>query len=277
MAVAGAGRFDFSQLLLASASRGHLPLYQKMAASLRTAIRSGTLQAASGVPPERELATLLGVSRVTVRRAIDELVQEGLLQARQGSGTFVTGRVEQPLSALGSFSEDMVRRGHVPGSRWISRELGYPSPDEVLALGLAPSEQVIRLARVRTADGAPIAVERASLRAALLGGEVHFGDSLYEALRQHGVFPQRAFQRLRAEVVRGQDARLLGLQDADPVLATERRSFTSEGRPVEFTRSIYRGDRYDYVVELRAASRGNPVSSQASGPVPTYATSGDQV
>ena len=120
-AMAGSGFFDFSQLLAASAVRGHLPLYQKMAASLRAAIRSGTLQTGSGVPPERELALLLGVSRVTVRRAIEELVQDGLLQARQGSGTSVSGRVEQALSALGSFSEDMVRRGYVPGSRWISK------------------------------------------------------------------------------------------------------------------------------------------------------------
>ena len=264
--MAGRGFFDFSQLLAASAVRGHLPLYQKMAASLRAAIRSGTLQTGSGVPPERELAVLLGVSRVTVRRAIEELVQDGLLQARQGSGTSVSGRVEQALSALGSFSEDMVRRGYVPGSRWISRSLSLPSPDEILALGLAPSEQVIRLARVRTADGAPIAVERAALRAALLGGEVNFGDSLYEALRKHGVFPERAFQRLRAEVVSGPDARLLGLQDADAVLATERRSFTSEGRPVELTRSVYRGDRYDYVLELRATPRGNaPLGTTPGG------------
>lgn len=254
---AGRGSFDFSQLLAAPAVRGHLPLYQKMAASLRAALRSGALPVGSGVPPERELSAMLGVSRVTVRRAIEELVQEGLLQSKQGSGTSVSGRVEQALSALGSFSEDMLRRGYVPGSRWISRELAHPSPDEILALGLAPTEPVIRLARVRTADGAPIAVERAALRAALLGGELDFGDSLYEALRRHGVFPQRAFQRLRAEVVSGPDARLLGLQDAGPVLATERRSFTNEGRPVELTRSIYRGDRYDYVVELRAAARGN--------------------
>ena len=243
--------FDFTHLLAASASRGHLPLYQKIGASLRAAIRSGTLAAGSGVPPERELAVMLGVSRVTVRRAIEELVQEGLLQSRQGSGTVVSARVEQPLSALGSFSEDMVRRGHVPGSRWISRELAYPSPDEVLALGLGASDQVIRLARVRTADGAPIAVERAAVGARLLHGELEFGDSLYEALRRHGNVPERAFQRLRADVVSVQDARLLGLQNGAAVLATERRSFTLEGRPVEFTRAVYRGDRYDYVVELR--------------------------
>ncbi len=258
--------FDFSQLLAASAVRAHLPLYQRMALSLRAAMRSGALPVGTGVPPERELAAMLGVSRVTVRRAIEELVNEGLLKAKQGSGTSVAGRVEQPLSALGSFSEDMVRRGLVPGSRWISRQLSHPSSDEVLALGLAPTEQVIRLARVRTADGAPIAVERATIRAALLAGELNFGDSLYEALRQHGITPQRAFQRLRAEAVNTQDARLLGLQGGDPVLATERRSFTGEGRPVEFTRSVYRGDRYDYVLELNASPLGNaPLAAAVAG------------
>ncbi len=255
--------FDFSRLLAMSASRGHLPLYQKISASLRAAIRSGALQAGSGVPPERDLAAMLGVSRVTVRRAIEELVGEGLLQSRQGSGTLVSARVVQPLSALGSFSEDMARRGHVPGSRWISRELAYPSPDEVLALGLGASDQVIRLARVRTADGAPIAVERASLGAQLLRGELDFGNSLYEALRRHGNLPERAFQRLRAEVAGAADAQLLGLHQGAPVLATERRSFTLEGRPVEFTRAVYRGDRYDYVVELRTGPSGDMPSAAA--------------
>ena len=260
--------FDFAQLLTSSPGRGHLPLYQRMAVSLRAAMRSGTLPVGTGMPPERELATMLGVSRVTVRRAIEELVTEGLLQAKQGSGTTVAGRVEQALTALGSFSEDMQRRGLVPGSRWIARQLAHPTADEVLALGLAPTEQVMRLERVRTADGAPIAVERATVRAALLGGDIHFGDSLYEALRQHGVVPQRAFQRLRADAVGAADARLLGLREADPVLATERRSFTTEGRPVELTRSVYRGDRYDYVLELSTSTPGTtpPAGTLGTGP-----------
>lgn len=246
--------FDFAGLLARAAGHGHLPLYKHIEVALRGAIRSGELAVGAGIPPERELAALLGVSRVTIRRAIEELVAQGLLQARQGSGTTVSARVEQALPMLGSFSEDMARRGYAPGSQWLEREVARPSPDEILALGLGPEDRVIRLARVRTADGAPIAVERASLNAALFGGDPAFGDSLYEALRARGVVPERAFQRLRAEAAHERDARLLGIEPGDPVLSTERRSFTRDGRPVELTRAVYRGDRYDYVMELRIAA-----------------------
>ena len=243
--------FDFAKLLAAASGPSHVPLYKKLTSALQTAIQSGALRTGDGIPPERDLAVQLGVSRITVRRALKDLAGQGLLFARQGSGTAVAARVEQPLSDLGSFSDDITRRGLTPGSRWISRELVYPSPDEIIALGLAITDQVIRMERVRTANGAPIAVERATVKADLLGGKVEFGNSLYEALRRQGVVPYRALQRLRAEVVHGKDARLLGLGDGDAVLSTERRSFTADGHPVEFTRAVYRGDRYDYLVELR--------------------------
>jgi GntR family transcriptional regulator len=248
--------FDFAALLVRSPQTAHLPLYRHIEVALRSAVRSGELAAGAGIPPERELAALLGVSRVTIRRAIEDLVHQGLLQARQGSGTTVSARVEQSLPTLGSFSEDMTRRGYRPGSRWISREIARPSPEEILALGLGLGDTVLRVARIRTADGAPIAVERASLNAELLGGQREFGDSLYEALRRRGFAPERAFQRVRAEPCGERDAKLLDVEVGDAVLATERRSFTREGRPVELTRAVYRGDRYDYVTELRIEPEG---------------------
>ena len=245
--------FDFARLLQADSGPSHVPLYSKLGSSLREAIQSGALRAGDGIPPERDLALALGISRITVRRASGDLARQGLLFARQGSGTVLAARVEQALSDLGSFSDDIRRRGLVPGSRWISRVLATPSPDEVSALQLGPADQVIRLERVRTANGAPIAVERATLNAQLLNGDIEFGDSLYAALRRRGVVPQRALQRLRAEVVRGADARLLDLADGEAVLSTERRSFGANGVPIETTRAVYRGDRYDYLVELTAS------------------------
>lgn len=247
---------EFVRLLDLASGPSHIPLYRKLSHALHSAIERGSLTAGAGLPPERELAAALGLSRITVRRALGDLVRQGLLSARQGSGTVVAARVEQPLSDLGSFSDDIRRRGLEPGSRWIARSLADASPDEIIALNLALSDRVIRIERVRTANGAPIAIERATVRAELLGGELAFGESLYAALRQRGVTPARALQRLRAEVVRGADARLLELADGDAVLATERRSFSADGRPIEITRALYRGDRYDYLVELRHATTG---------------------
>jgi GntR family transcriptional regulator len=252
------GGFDFRSLLDPVPGQGHVPLYQRLSSGFRASLQNGALPQGFGIPPERELAALLGISRVTVRRAIEELVEQGLLQSRQGSGTFVSARVEQPLTVLGSFSQDMLQRGYAPGSRWLSRELAYPTAEEALALGGSTADRVIRLARVRTADGHPIAVERATVRAELLRAELDFGHSLYAALARHGIVPVRAFQRLRAQGASAEDAALLRVEPGDAVLATERRSFTAQGVAVELTHSVYRGDRYDYLVELRSPS---PVST----------------
>ncbi|WP_081070588.1 GntR family transcriptional regulator [Burkholderia stagnalis] len=229
---------------------GDSSISMRLARLLRTAIVDGKLKTGEGLPPERELAERFQVSRDTVRRAIDKLTRQGLIESRRGAGTFVAARVEQQLSLITSFSDDMQRRGLKPGSQWLRRELDRPSPDELLALGLGPDARVIRLERVRTADAVPMAIERATLPADLLRDTVDFGESLYRALQDADVRPVRAIQRLRAELASARDAELLGINAGDPVLSIERRSFSSEGCPLELTCSLYRGDRYDYVAVL---------------------------
>lgn len=239
-----------AELHAPSSSGARTPVASRVARMLRATIVDGAMKTGESFPPERELAALLQVSRDTVRRAIEELIRQGLVEARQGAGTFVAARVEQPLTEITSFSDDMLRRGFRPGSHWVKRELRRPTPEESLALGLAPDSVVMHLERVRTADAVPMAIERAVLAAELLGGNLAFGDSLYDALNAVGVCPVRALQRLRAELASGLDAELLGIRSGDPVLHIERRSFSVEGRPLELTRSFYRGDRYDYLAVM---------------------------
>lgn len=236
--------------LRAPGGDGESSISMRLARLLRDAIVEGRLKTGESLPPERELAEHFQVSRDTVRRAIDRLTRQGLIESRRGAGTFVAARVEQQLARITSFSDDMLRRGLTPGSQWIRRTLDRPTPDELLALGLAPDAQVLRLERVRTADAVPMAIERATLPAALLDYNVDFGESLYRALQDANVQPGRAIQRLRAELASARDAELLGIGTGDPVLSIERRSFSSEGSPLELTRSLYRGDRYDYVAVL---------------------------
>ncbi len=171
---------------------------------------------------------------------------------RRGAGTFVAARVERQLSLITRFSDDMQRRGLKPGSQWLRRELDRLSPDELLALGLrlGPDSRVIRLERVRTADAVPMAIERAALPTDLLRDTVEFSESLYRALQDTDFRPVRAIRRLRAELASTRDAELLGIRAGDPVLSIERRSFSSEGCPLELTCSLHWGDRYDYVAVL---------------------------
>lgn len=234
-------------------SSGSGPLYMKLQQALERAINSGRLSSGDALPAERDLAEYANISRVTVRKAVDELVRAGVLVRRHGSGTFVSkpvARVEQPLSHLTSFTEDMARRGLATRAEWLERGLFTPSPDEMVMLGLPAGERVARLARLRIADDNPLAIERASISAEFLPDPESVGPSLYAVLERRGVRPVRAIQRISACNLKDQEAGLLGVPVGSAGLAIQRVSYLGSGKVVELTRSLYRGDAYDFVAEL---------------------------
>src|SRR5688572_16533510 len=175
-----------------------LPLYQQLQRSLREAIEQRVLGVDDALPAERQLAEELAVSRITVRKAIEGLVEEGLLVRRQGAGNFVAQRVEKNFAKLTSFSEDMRARGRTPHSEWLRKSEGTVTPEEALTLRLSPGTPVMRFHRLRYADDAPMSVEYATIVADALPSSEAVGDSLYEALEAAGNRPVRALQRLRA-------------------------------------------------------------------------------
>ena len=230
------------------------PLYLRLRRVIEDAVDGGLLGPGDALPSERDIALQADISRVTVRKAVSDLVKSGVLVQRHGSGTFVASRVErveQSLSRLTSFTEDMARRGMQLSSRFLERGVFTPSPDEMMVLGLSAGERVARLSRLRIADGMPLAIERASLSAAVLPDPESVGSSLYAALEERDARPVRALQRISAANLAGQDAELLEVPPGSAGLRIERISYLGSGRVVEFTRSIYRGDAYDFVAELR--------------------------
>lgn len=230
------------------------PLYLQLRRRISGAIASGRLKPGDCLPPEREMAAMSGLSRVTVRRGIEALVASGRLVQRRGSGTFVAPpveRLEQALSLLTSFTEDMARRGRRVESRWIARGLHVPAPEEVMALGLGANERVARLARVRSCDGVPLAIERAALPASVLPDPQSVDGSLYQLLGARGSRPVRAVQRISAANLLPPDADLLAVRPGLAGLRIERVAYLPSGQAVEFTRSLYRGDAYDFAVELK--------------------------
>lgn len=230
------------------------PRYAQLRKRLAEGVDSGLLAVGDTLPPEREIASITGLSRVTVRKAIQALVEDGLIIQRQGSGSFVAPHVpklEQSLSLLTSFSEDMARRGMASTSVWLDRGVFIPSPDEVFALGLAQDAAVSRIARLRMADGKPMAIERASLPTQILPNPQLVEGSLYAALDQIGLRPVRALQKISAVNLDEKNADLLAVTAGMAGLQIERTSFLADGRTVEFTQSIYRGDAYNFVAELR--------------------------
>jgi GntR family transcriptional regulator len=226
------------------------PLYQQVQRVLRDAIEKRILSPDDALPAERDLASVFAVSRITIRKAIDGLVKEGLLVSRQGSGNFVSARIEKNFAKLTSFSEDMRARGRNPHSIWIRKSAGTVTPEEVLVLRLSPGAPVYRFHRVRCADNAPMSLEYATLVATALPSLEAVGDSLYEALERAGNRPVRALQRLRALLLSADQATLLKANPGDAGLLVERIGFLRDGTAVEYSQSIYRGDTYDFVAEL---------------------------
>jgi GntR family transcriptional regulator len=237
---------------------GHGPRYTQLYRHLSAVITSGALEPDAQLPPERDLAEMADVSRVTVRKAVAQLVDEGMLEQRRGAGTFVRPqppKMEHSLSALLSFTEYMRQRGKTSSSQILRRGLFLPSPDEQMALGLAGSERVARVERLRFADAIPLALEWSSLPMDILPEPERVETSLYDVLRARGNAPTRAVQRITAINLATADAALMHLPDGAAVLRIDRTAYLPTGRPVEFTRGLYRSDIYDFVAELRLEDR----------------------
>jgi len=229
-----------------------LPLYQQLQRGLREAIEKRILGPDDALPSERQLAEDLGVSRITVRKAIDGLAAEGLLVSRQGSGNFVSARIDKNFAKLTSFSEDMRARGRTPRSVWLKRSEGTVTPEESLKLALSPGTLVYRFHRLRFADDEPMSIELATIVAACLPSLDAVEDSLYDALERAGNRPVRALQRLHSLLLTAEQAKLLKAKTGDAGLFVERLGYLRDGRAAELSQSYYRGDTYDFIAELSA-------------------------
>ncbi len=227
------------------------PIYLQLAKKLRHNILNGGLHAGDALPSERDLCEKLGASRVTIRKAIAVLIDEGLLTRRQGSGTFVTPRIQAPGNFLSSFSEDAQGRGESVESIWIRRDIDVATAEEAELLEIALHAPVARLSRVRMAMGEPLAIEHAVIPAEMIGDISGLGRSLYQALADSDNRPVSGVQKIRAALANTSEAHHLTIDEGCEILRIERITKRADNRPVEYTRSAYRGDRYEFVSDLR--------------------------
>lgn len=226
------------------------PLYIQLANNLRHAIKEGAVKVGGALPSERMLTEQTGASRVTIRKAILQLVEEGLLLRRQGSGTYLAPRFEQAGDELSGFTADMRLRGALPGSIWLMKAISKPTSEEAQVLCIAAMTDVARLGRVRLANGEPLAIEHAVVPARFLPPLKKIRHSLYEALEAHGYRPTHGEQRIQASLATPTEAALLSVEVGSALLRIERIARLADGTPIELTRSAYRGDRYDFVTDL---------------------------
>jgi len=227
------------------------PLYVQLARTLAESIREGRYQVDEALPSERVLSESLEVSRVTARKAIDQLVEQGLIIRRHGSGNYIAPRLEQALSRLSSFSEELAQRGYRPSSRWLERAITGAVPDEQLSLGLSPGARVARLERLRLADEVVMAYEMSVLPQSVLADPQKVEGSLYEYLNRLGKAPVRALQHIRALNAQPRLAEQLNVPTGQAVLFITRIGYLESGLAVELTHSYCRSDYYDFVAEMR--------------------------
>ncbi|HEY6403436.1 MAG TPA: GntR family transcriptional regulator [Blastocatellia bacterium] len=232
-----------------------IPLYHQLKTLLLERIRTGEMKPNDRLPAEDELAATHGVSKATVRQALNDLAIAGVLRREQGRGTFVAEpKLAQGPREMTSFTDEMRSRGLRPSSKVLNHDIIMAETDIAEKLRVAEGSQVMRLKRLRLADDEPMGIQTAYLSLALaprLMEEEFTNASLYEALeRRYSLRPARAQETYVAALLDRADAKLLKVAAASPALSAERVSYLSSGQPLEVTYSIMRGDRYQIVLDL---------------------------
>lgn len=221
--------------------------YEQIAEHLRALIEDS--EPGDRLPTEAELCEQFGVSRMTARQAVQIVAAEGLIERRRGAGTFVRARpVERDLGSPLSFSEAMRRRGMAATSKTLSWGPADPTDDERAALGLEPGQSVYALERLRLADGAPMAIERAVLPVDLAQSLEDGFDtgSLHTAFQRLGRAPERAHAEVTAQRASKRQRELLGLPANGIVICERRTIFDQDRRPLERTVTWYAPGRFSF-------------------------------
>ncbi len=234
---------------------GPLPRYYQLKEIIREQVRSGAWRPGEPIPSERELCERYGISRMTARQSITELVNEGLLYREQGRGTFVgRPKIAQQLLRLTGFTEDITAREQRPGTRVLAAEMWPADEATTERLRVRPGQPVFRLHRLRLADAEPLALETAIV--SFMGCERLLEDdlertSLYRLLETKYHQPLlEAEQEVEAGLAGAEEAEALGIAPGGPVLLTRRVTVTERQRPIEYATSVYRGDKYRFYARL---------------------------
>jgi GntR family transcriptional regulator len=232
-----------------------IPIYYQLEEHIKALIEKGELMPGDALPPEREYAEKYQISRMTVRQAFTQLVNEGYLYRMQGKGTFVAERkIEQLLQGVTSFTEDMKARGLEPASQLIRFEIHPAAAPIAEQLAIAESAPVYEIERIRLADGVPMALETNYLSAGLVKGltEEIVNQSLYAYIEgELNLKIDSASQIIESSIAGQTDAKYLKISKGAPVMLIQRNSYLKDGTPVELVKSVYRADRYKFMIHMK--------------------------
>lgn len=230
-----------------------LPVYIQIHDKIKADIEHGVWKIGDKLPTERELATQFNVSRMTLRQAIQPLSDEGILERKIGSGTYVAGKkVQERMIGTTSFTDSMLSQNRIPSSRTISYYTAKPSSSEMEKLNLKENEQIIRMERVRFADDLPICFEVASVPYSLVSqySKTEITHSFYNTLEEKGDNKiGHANQTISAMLASEQIAEYLKIKRGDAVLRLRQITYFENGIPFEYVRTQYVGNRFEFYLE----------------------------
>lgn len=232
-----------------------IPLYVQVKNILRKEIIDGLFEPGDKLPTEKELTARFDVSRMTLRQATNSLVEEGYLKRLKGVGTIVQERkLEQSLTTLKSFTEDIMERGMNPSSKVLSFQKQKGTLESIEKLGIQMKDDMWVTKRIRFADEHPIALETNFLSAALLPdlSESDMNESLHDFIKKSGYKMSRATTSIEASMPSDLEKKHLDIQNTSPVLTVERVTYLEDGTPIEWSVSVNRSDRYRFYAELLA-------------------------
>ncbi len=233
-----------------------LPKYHQLAMILKKKIESGELNPQAPIPSERQLEEFYGVSRPTIRQAIELLIREGYLYREHGRGTFVMPqKLQKGMLELTSFSEDLIKRGMKPGQVIIEMKEELPPEKIREKLDLSPEKRTLKIVRIRLGDGVPIGYQTSYLLLepgqSISRAELEASGSLYRILQEKlHIIPWAADETLEVALATKEEADLLQVKEGAPLLLNERVLWSQERKAVEYVKILYRGDRYRYAMRL---------------------------
>lgn len=232
-----------------------VPIYHQLEEIVKSQIDSGFLQPDQAIPSEREFAEQYQISRMTVRQALTNLVNEGFLYRKKGTGTFVNKRkVEQVLQGMTSFSEHMIERGLTPSSQILSYDTVPANRAVAKRLEIKPGQEVLQIERIRLADNLPMALETAYMPIHLTKGltKEQAMDSIYQFIEEDlSLKIKEAHQELEAIAASSYEAKYLLIEKDSPVLRIIQTSYLEDDTPFEYVKSSFRADRYRFYNQLK--------------------------
>ncbi len=229
------------------------PMYIKIHNQIKRDVENHVYKVGDRIPAERQLAVKFGVSRMTLRQAIKTLEEEGILERRLGSGTYVASqKVQEKMSGIMSFTEITQANGQIPSSKLISYQIGKPSLSEKERLNLNPDSEVLRMERIRFADETPICYEVVTIPYHLVENlsKDDISTHLYETLNKNGYRIGRVTEHISAAVANENDARLLNAKKGEALITRRQVTELSNGQPFEYTRARYVAERFEFTFSM---------------------------